>query len=149
MAHEALLRSWDKLANWVDSNRQHLRSRANIEQNQKRWDESNRDQSLLLTPGLPLEEGARIVAICRWLLDAGLADYVRESVTHADATQRRQSRLRRLVLSVLSLLTVIAIVAGAYSAILRGIAIQEAQTAITERIAAQAARSKARAGVIG
>ncbi len=143
LAHEALLRSWDTLADWVGSNRQQLRLRASIEQNQKRWDQSNRDPSLLLSPGLPLEEGRQLLRSADGFLTPGLAVYVRESVSHADASQRRRSRLRMMVMSVLSLLTVIAIGASAYSARLRRIAIEQAQIAINERTAAQVARGKA------
>ncbi|MBC7819591.1 MAG: hypothetical protein IAG10_22130, partial [Planctomycetaceae bacterium] len=57
LAHEALLRRWDRTVMWITANREHLRLRARAEQSQQRWAQHGRDPSLLLPNGLPLEEG--------------------------------------------------------------------------------------------
>jgi hypothetical protein len=63
LAHEALLRKWDRLKEWTDRNCDLLRLRATVEQGKARWQAGDRDISLLLSPGLPLEEGLWIVGV--------------------------------------------------------------------------------------
>jgi hypothetical protein len=62
VAHEALIRTWPRLRQWVDANREKLRARAAIVQAQAVWEEHGRREDLLLPPGFQLER-ARALAI--------------------------------------------------------------------------------------
>ena len=80
LAHEALLRRWDRIANWIHANRDILRMRAQLEQSQQRWEKSSRASSLLLPEGLPLDEGRRLLLDAPHLLTPAAEDYVRRSI---------------------------------------------------------------------
>ncbi len=83
LAHEALLRKWDRVADWVRDNRQHLRIRSRVEQAMRRWQSRNQHSSLLLPRGLELAEGLGLLRQAPHLL-AGkeydpVRDYIRRS----------------------------------------------------------------------
>ncbi len=112
LAHEALLRRWEQLATWVADNRDHLRIRARVEHSQHHWDQQHRDPSLLLSAGLPLEEGKQLLAQAKSLLSAETTAYLQTSISHHTALQFRARRLRRAVMSGMIVLTVVALVGG-------------------------------------
>jgi hypothetical protein len=56
VAHEALLRSWPRLRNWLEQNRELLRVRGRVAQAVSVWDEKGRPGDLLLPEGRALEE---------------------------------------------------------------------------------------------
>lgn len=111
-AHEALLRRWDTLAAWVGQNRDHLRLRTRIEQSRQRWLDGARHSSLLLSAGLPLEEGRQLLDLPRQLLRAETASYVELSIEHHDEMARRERRVRTTVVASLSMLVLAAVVGG-------------------------------------
>jgi len=112
LAHEALLRRWDPLADWVTANREHLRLRARVEQSRQRWEQQRGDPSLLLPPGLPLEEGRQLLTFAPALLSTETAQYIRASITEHDLELTRRRRRRRASMAAMSGLTVLAL-AGA------------------------------------
>jgi WD40 repeat protein len=115
LAHEALLRRWDQLAGWLTANREQLQRRARVEQSQRRWEQQARDNSLLLAPGLQLEEARQLHTESKALLSAETAGYILTSIMHHEALQRRNRLRRRAVMAAMSVLTVLA-VAGGYFA---------------------------------
>lgn len=103
--HEAILRRWEKVSKWIEANQKYLRIRSGIEQNSQRWSVSNRDRSLLLSPGLALEEGKNLLQHSTLSsLDDRTKEYVLESVS-IDRTRRRQ----KSILATLAILTLAAI----------------------------------------
>ncbi len=112
LAHEALLRRWNELAEWVTSNREHLRLRARAEQNQQRWSQQEEDPSLFLPSGLPLEEGQILVRDARPLLNAETANYIERSLHHRQAESRRQRLIRTTALAMSLTAALVAIVAA-------------------------------------
>jgi energy-coupling factor transporter ATP-binding protein EcfA2 len=61
VAHEALIRGWKTLRDWVDANREKLRSRASIVSAMKEWDNKARSEDYLLPAGVQLERGRDLV----------------------------------------------------------------------------------------
>jgi len=57
VAHEALIRHWEQLRQWVDENRVALRQKRSVEEDAKEWEDKRRSQDLLLQ-GLKLEEAS-------------------------------------------------------------------------------------------
>ena len=57
LAHEALLRCWPRLVQWLTANREFLRIRARVSEEAARWRSEGRLPELLLAPGKPLAEG--------------------------------------------------------------------------------------------
>jgi len=119
LAHEALLRRWEALAKWVQANRNDLRLRSRIEQSQQRWEQENREPSLLLAPGLPLEEGRQLLIAAPTFLTPSSNEYITASIAHNEAVVLHQARRRQIVLAALSCLTLMAIGGGLYSWTLR------------------------------
>ncbi len=96
VAHEALLRVWPRVTEWINSNREHLRLRARVEQSQQSWDQRGRDDSLLLPAGLPLDEARRLRDEAPHLLSERTRDYIEASIRFQDR-RARQVRTEALV----------------------------------------------------
>ena len=96
VAHEALLRVWPRVTEWIISNREHLRLRARVEQSQQRWEQQGQDDSLLLSIGLPLNEAGRLLDEAARLLSPGTRGYIETSIRFHDQ-RARQVRTEALV----------------------------------------------------
>ena len=107
LAHEALIRRWARLADWLGANREHLRLRARVEQSQARWELESRDPSLLLPAGLPLAEGRTLLLSAPRLLSGENTQFIQASLAHHEAVKTRRVRVRRAVIGALSTLLVL------------------------------------------
>lgn len=105
LAHEALLRRWERIRTWIATNRDLLRMRARVEQYYAMWEESGRNNSRLLPDGLPLEEGRSLVTHAADLLVDQVKAFIATSALH-------HQRRRRRAFLILGCLTAVAIVAG-------------------------------------
>jgi hypothetical protein len=124
-AHEALLRHWQRIAVWVARNREHLRLRARVEQSQERWEQHDRNESLLLPAGLLLEEGRQLLQEAPRLLNEGMSVYIRTSLALQERERLKELATRRR----LRLLLVYAIVAALLAFALGGVAWWQASRA--------------------
>ena len=61
ISHETLIREWQPLKDWIEANRETLRRRERVRDWLAAWEERGRDPSLLLPPGLALEEGRKLL----------------------------------------------------------------------------------------
>ena len=61
VAHEALIRTWPRLREWVDANREMLRARAAVLQAQADWERNGRRDDLLLPSGFQLERARELL----------------------------------------------------------------------------------------
>lgn len=116
LAHEALLRAWPRLREWLDEDREGLRQWRHLTQAAKAWSALDRE------PG-ELYRGVRLGVVLEWagrrspllsplereFLEASQAAQDRE---RADAA-RRVRRLRRLVAVFASLVVAVGVTAGA------------------------------------
>jgi WD40 repeat protein len=62
VTHEALIRTWPRLREWIDLNREKLRSRAAIVQAKADWEQNGRRDDMLLRAGLQLERARSLLA---------------------------------------------------------------------------------------
>jgi hypothetical protein len=62
VAHEALIRTWPRLRQWIDTNREKLRSRAAILQAKADWEQHERREDLLLPAGFQLSRARTLLA---------------------------------------------------------------------------------------
>lgn len=114
VAHEALLRQWPRVRDWIYDNRRQLQARARLHRAAARWDEVGRRNDHLLAPGLPLQEAIDTMRSSADPLS------VNESAL-IEASQRRQRRQRRtrqfasLALAVLCALTTVMALWAAYA----------------------------------
>jgi len=129
LAHEALLGAWGDLAAWVRENHHLLRLRSRVEQAHARWAEGGRNPSLLLPPGLPLEEGCRLIATAPVLLNSELSEFIELSSRSFQQARNKNRRRVALTLSSLALLGIVGAIAAVWFA--------ERARAGTQRLAAE------------
>jgi hypothetical protein len=84
VAHEALVRRWPTLREWVRLNREKLRARAAIVQAKIDWEEHGRDEQYLLPSGIQLERGRALLANPGDVAVDDVCDYVGLSIAKAD-----------------------------------------------------------------
>ncbi|NUW38630.1 nSTAND1 domain-containing NTPase [Nonomuraea rhodomycinica] len=148
-AHEALLRAWPALREWILAGRAGLRLRRQILEAAETWEREGRDPSLLY-------RGTRLQAAHDWaaragagasgcadtapgaaereFLEAGLA--LRDA---EDAAARRRSRRLRHLAATLAVLLVLASSATVYAARTRAEATEQRDLALSQKVAGEAA----------
>jgi hypothetical protein len=62
VAHEAVIRTWPRLRQWIRPNRDKLRARAAVVQAKLEWEQQGRRKDLLLPAGFQLERGRALLA---------------------------------------------------------------------------------------
>jgi WD40 repeat protein/tRNA A-37 threonylcarbamoyl transferase component Bud32 len=140
VAHEALLREWPRLRQWIEEDTEGRRLRRHVTQAATEWDAAGRDQG-------ELYRGARLAAALDWSADHALDlnELEREFVTQSREASERETkqvrrinrRLRALLLGVAVLLAAAA-AGGIFALIQRGQA-RNAETAqLAQRLGAQA-----------
>jgi hypothetical protein len=101
LSHEALLRNWDRIREWVEQNRALLRLRSRIEKHHAIWEESGRDEGTLLVSSHALEEASSLLQTRPDLLDQGCREYVEASIARRRKRLFRAVALAALVLAML------------------------------------------------
>lgn len=112
VAHEALLRHWDRAREAIQARRELLSVLSRLRPLSDRWHAEERSDSLLLQEGKPLEEGLAVLS-SGLDLDAGVVAFVQASQRRAGTRRRR----RRIVLVSILLL---AAAAGAMAVLAEG-----------------------------
>ena len=115
VAHEALLRCWERAAAWIAENREALRIRARVAQAAGRWQTEGQADDFLLPPGKPLAEAVALWTTRPRMLSPDLQDYVRRSQQRHLQTERRKRRRLQITAAVLAALTLIAASAAVFS----------------------------------
>jgi len=140
VAHEALLREWPRLREWIEEDAEGRRLRRHITQAATEWDADGRDPS-------ELYRGARLAGALDWSADHAfeLNELEREFVTESrDASEKETRRVRRTnrrlrgLLVGVAVLLAAAVAGGIFAVIQRGEA-RDAETAqLAQRLGAQA-----------
>ncbi len=119
VTHEALIRNWKELRNWIDADREFLRTRTRVEDAAARWQEENRDQTLLLPPGRPLAEGEELLSDRGAELAPLTTDFISASISAQQAREeatrkieRRRLQRTRIAAAVMAVLAVVAVIGG-------------------------------------
>ena len=140
VAHEALLREWPRLREWIEEDAEGRRLRGHITQAAAEWDAAGRDQGELF-------RGARLAAALDWTADHALEvnELEREFVTESrEASEleakraRRTNRRLRILLAGVAVLLAAALAGGIFAVVQRTDA-RDAETAqLAQRLGAQA-----------
>ena len=109
VAHEALLREWERVKEWLTENREFLRMRDRLDSSLKLWLSRGKQKDDLLGPGLPLAEGEKLVKDFEPSLSREQIDYIHASIAERKRSKQVQERIRYAVMGAI---TVLAIVAG-------------------------------------
>jgi len=138
VAHEALLREWPRLREWIETSRDEVRTRRAISDAAAEWARLGRDPSLLL-------RGARLAAAAdlsdtHVLPETGPThEFVNSSKDAATALRQQEQRVARRLRRLSKAIGTVAVVALAAG----GVAVVQARRARTEARAAAAAQSAA------
>ena len=112
VAHEALLRHWPRVQQWLSEDIEFLRLRTRMLQQTARWNEEKRRNEYLLREGRPLLEGADLLTRRREDLDAETVTFIEVSTRHARRMKRRRIGL---ISGVVSLFFIVVAGFGAFS----------------------------------
>jgi tetratricopeptide (TPR) repeat protein len=124
VAHEALLRHWPRVVEWLAANRELLRIRARVGAAAERWQREARRPDYLLASGKPMAEAA-LLRQSGMQLDAVECEFIAVSQRRV----RRNRSLRRGAVAALALLSVLASAAAFVAFKQTGVARREATTA--------------------
>jgi WD40 repeat protein/serine/threonine protein kinase len=151
VAHEALLREWDRLRGWIEGAREDIRTQGRLAVAAREWTDADRDASFLAT-------GSRLGSFEAWQQGAGLAmtpqerEFLEASLAERDRLraegEAREARERELerrsfrrLQAVVAVLTVAALFGAALTALAfsqRGRAEREERIAVARELAAAA-----------
>lgn len=95
VAHEALIRRWERLRIWLNEDRDNLRLRESVSESAKEWDRSGRHETLLNSRWVKLEEALLLSQDSRYRLTEVEQVYLNGCVALRNREQReRERRLR-------------------------------------------------------
>ncbi len=138
IAHEAVIREWPRLREWLEEDREALQTLRQLSRAARTWDGEGRDEADVyrgarLAAALELRQGEHpLSGVERDYLGASEDLQDRELIT----TRRRARRLRMLLAGVAAAL-VAALIAGGFALVQRGSARRTATVAQAGRLAAQ------------
>ena len=101
LAHEALIRSWPRLADLINADRDGLRVRQQLSIDAERWDAARRDTSLLY-------RGTRLAVAREAAAAAPVDPLAQDFLATSRGRESRATRIRRAVTATLAVLTLIA-----------------------------------------
>jgi WD40 repeat protein/tRNA A-37 threonylcarbamoyl transferase component Bud32 len=140
VAHEALLREWPRLCEWIEEDTEGRRLRRHITEASTEWDKAGRDRG-------ELYRGARLTAALDWSADHAfeLNELEREFVTESRAASeketkrvRRTNRRLRGLLAGVAVLLAAAVAGGIFALVQRGEAREAETVQLAQRLGAQA-----------
>jgi tetratricopeptide (TPR) repeat protein len=105
VAHEALLKHWPRIREWVERNKENLRAQARVSAAASRWMEEGKTRDFLLAAGKPLAEAEELVKDPTLELSGEERTFIKASV----AKKRRLRWIKRAVVAALAVLTLVAV----------------------------------------
>jgi WD40 repeat protein/DNA-binding SARP family transcriptional activator len=140
VAHEALLREWERLRRWIDTAREDVRKQRRLLTAASEWADSDRDESFLLRGGhlaqfesWSTESGLALTGLEREFVDASSAEGRREQLR-----QQRENRRLKALLAGVAVLLVLAVAAGAVALLQRRSADRQATIALARGLGSEA-----------
>ena len=80
ISHEALLHHWPCLQEWLEENREFLRTRSRVATAAARWLEEGKSPDFLLVEGKPLAESEHLLAAQGEYLDPDIKEFIKASI---------------------------------------------------------------------
>ena len=108
VVHEALLREWQRLREWLKENREFLRMRDRLDSSLKLWLSRGKQADDLLEAGLHLAEGENLLKDFGRSLSCEQTDYIHASIAERNRRRQAQTRIRYAVMAAISVLAIIA-----------------------------------------
>lgn len=108
VAHEALLRRWPRVVEWINEHRQALQIRARVGELAQRWQQAGHSADLFIPEGRQLEEARGLLSLIEFSLAPQELALIRASISRA----QWRKRLRLAVLGTLLVLALLAVGLG-------------------------------------
>ncbi len=144
IAHEALIRNWGRLGDWLAETREDLRIQRQLTLAANEWTNAQSDASFLATgarlarfEALITESDLALNDEERVYLNASLADR-QQRVTERRTQQKRVLNLQRWIMGILTVFLLVSIVLSMFAFIQQKEALTEADIAFSRQLAAQA-----------
>lgn len=143
VAHEALIRYWERLRGWLNEDRDNLRLRESVSEDAKEWENAGRDEALLSHRRGRLDDALEIGEDSRYGLTITEQAYLNACVALRNREQReRERRLRYTVIASIAA-AVIFFVLGSFGLVKSNEATAQASTAQANADVALTAQSNA------
>ncbi|MBE0669191.1 MAG: hypothetical protein IH588_01265 [Anaerolineales bacterium] len=143
VAHEALIRHWSRLINWLNEDRDNLRLREGVSESAREWENSKRDDSLLNHRGGRLELALAMSKLPRYQLNPIEQEYLNASVALRNKEQRERKRRLRYTVIASIVAAAIFLVLGSFGWVKSNEATAQAGTAQANANAAATAQVNA------
>ena len=105
VAHEAVLREWQRSKEWLAENREFLRMRDRLDSSLRQWKLMQLHRDYLLPLGLPLAEGQKLGNEFEDSLNGEQLDYISKSISEQTRKRNSRNRIRKLVTVGFAILT--------------------------------------------
>jgi WD40 repeat protein len=145
VAHEALIRHWGRLTEWLNEDRNNLRLREGVSESAREWENSKRDDSLLNHRGGRLELALAMSKLPRYQLNPIEQAYLNACVALRNKEQRERERRLRYTLIASIAAAVIFLILGSFGWVKSNLATTaqakaetQASIALARQLAAQA-----------
>ncbi len=148
VAHEALLKHWPRVTQWLEGNRDFLRVRSRIGTRLGEWEEHQRADDYLIPSGTALAEAEQILAKYGQALELNESDYITRSVAFAKSREQAKLRKARTVAAGALVLSLVAVASGIFAWNERGKAQRHSAIALQQKAAAEKAESQAKASQV-
>jgi hypothetical protein len=137
VAHEALIRYWPRLREWLDEDRTDLRVLASVHSAVQEWQKDRADESRLTHHGARPTDAERLLVHPRLGLNREEADYLHACRTRQERQEHQQRRYRRRIVQVSVAGAAIALGLAAWAWVLRNQADEDRKAAVTAKTETQ------------
>jgi len=135
VAHEALIRHWSRLTEWLNEDRDNLRLRESVSESAREWENSKRDDSLLNHRGGRLELALAMSKLPRYHLNPIEQAYLNACVSLREKIKTEREQQKQWIISISIAVSVVMIVLAAISFYQADIAKEKARIAHANEIA--------------
>lgn len=142
VAHEALLRRWERALAWAQENAELLRTRKRVEDSLARWEADNHDPACLLPEGKPLADAQNLASRWHDHLTPDLVTYIRASATHHETRRKKRLRIYQIATGILLFLAILAGIATTVAFSLATVAREQTELAYLKAAEAREAQAE-------
>ena len=108
LAHEALLRRWPRVSDWVEYHRQALQLRTRLGGQAERWEQAERRNDLLIPQGMQTHQAAELLRLPDFAIAPLESEFIRRSIARA----KFRERINVVVITAILLLAILSTVLG-------------------------------------
>lgn len=104
LTHEALIRAWPRIGEWLEENKDFLRKRSRLSHSLQQWRNQGSHKDLLLARGLPLTQAEHLIEGHGESLSDEEKEFIQESRRKANDELRKVSRVRNAAVTAIAIM---------------------------------------------